>query len=153
MTPIIESADVNRSAPDVYAYVTDPTRFSEWQQGVVTGRMETDNHAGPHRCITVRRVGFSEQQTTSELVHADPPKTWSVCGVDGPIRARVDVTVVPTGDTTSRVTISLDFDGHGIGRLLVPLVVQRQARREMPVNLLNLKSRLEAAATTPQGYE
>jgi hypothetical protein len=43
----------------------------------------------------------------------------------------------------SRVTIELDFDGHGVGKLLVPLVVRREARKEMPANLLALKERLE----------
>jgi hypothetical protein len=43
------------------------------------------------------------------------------------------------------VTIELDFEGHGIGKLLVPLVVRRQARAEMPTNMRSLKERLEAA--------
>ena len=43
----------------------------------------------------------------------------------------------------SRVTIELDFTGHGIGKLLVPLVVRRSARKEMPANLDKLKQRLE----------
>jgi len=148
MAPIIESANVGRPVADVYAYVTDPTRFSEWQQGVISGRMETGDYDRPDRCITVRKIGFTEQQAAAELVHAERPKTWSVQGIDGPIRARVDVTIEPTGDTTARVKISVDFVGHGIGKLLVPLVVRRQARREMPVNLRNLKSRLESTATT-----
>jgi len=149
MAPIVASAHVHRPATEVYAYVTDPTRFSEWQQGVVSGRTEPGGENESHRCITVRRIGFREQQTTSELVHANPPKTWSVRGVDGPIRARVDVTVEPTSDTASRLTISVDFDGHGIGKLLVPLLVRRQARREMPVNLRNLTSQLESMAALP----
>ncbi len=152
MSPIIETIDVNRPAADVYSYATDPTRFSEWQQGVVSGQMEHGDPAGAHHCSTVRRIGFTEQRTTSELVHADPPKRWSVRGVDGPIRARVDVTVEPTADSASRVTIAVGFDGHGIGigigigigRLLAPLVVQRQALKEMPVNMRNLKAQLEA---------
>ena len=42
------------------------------------------------------------------------------------------------------MTIELDFAGHGIGRLLVPLVVRRQAAGEMPENMRRLKERLEA---------
>jgi len=38
------------------------------------------------------------------------------------------------------------FEGHGIGKLLVPLVVEREARKEMPVNLSALKERLERGA-------
>jgi len=44
------------------------------------------------------------------------------------------------------VTIELDFEGHGIGTLLVPLVVRRQARNELPRNQRNLKERLESSA-------
>jgi hypothetical protein len=44
------------------------------------------------------------------------------------------------------VIINLDFTGHGIGQLLVPLLVRRQAAREMPENMRRLKQRLEAKA-------
>jgi hypothetical protein len=33
--------------------------------------------------------------STSELLHIDPPWTWGVRGIDGPIRAAVDVLVKP----------------------------------------------------------
>ena len=42
------------------------------------------------------------------------------------------------------MTIAVDFDGRGVGRVLVPLVVRREARTEMPANLAALKHRLEA---------
>ncbi len=44
----------------------------------------------------------------------------------------------------SRLTISVDFTGHGIGKILVPLVVRREARKEMPDNMAALKQRMEA---------
>lgn len=66
-----------------------------------------------------------------------------VRGIDGPIRAAVDVTVQPVTDARSRLTIAVDFEGHGIGKVLVPLVVRREARKEMPANLAALKRRLE----------
>jgi Polyketide cyclase / dehydrase and lipid transport len=82
---------------------------------------------------------------TSEITKFDPPTRWGIHGIAGPIRAVVDVTVEPlNGSAQSRVTIELDFEGHGIGKLLVPLVVRRQARSEMPANCRKLKQRLEA---------
>jgi hypothetical protein len=142
--PIVASAEVERSAAEVFAYATDPTRFSEWQKGVVDGRMEATGAAAVgDRCLTTRRIGGADRQSTSELAHLDPPRTWGVRGIDGPIRAVVDVSVEPMTDTRSRVTIAVDFTGHGMGRALVPLVVRREARREMPANLAALKDRLE----------
>jgi uncharacterized protein YndB with AHSA1/START domain len=145
MPPITVSTEVNRPAEDVFAYATDPTRFSEWQKGVVDGHLdEATNPQVGARCVTTRRIGFANRPTTAELTHVDSPRTWGVHGIDGPIRANVDVTVEALTDARSRLTIAVDFEGHGIGKLLVPLVVRRQAQNEMPDNLATLKQRLEA---------
>jgi hypothetical protein len=141
--PITVSAEVQRPAAEVYAYATDPARFAEWQKGVVSGRMADGDGGVGARCITVRRIGFAERASTAELVHADPPRSWRIRGVDGPIRALVEVDVAPLTAERSRLTIAVDFEGHGIGRLLVPLVVVREARKEMPANIAALRQRLE----------
>jgi carbon monoxide dehydrogenase subunit G len=150
MTPLVSTIEVDRPPQDVFAYATDPTRFGEWQKGVVSGSMEGNGQpAVGAKCITTRRIGFAERPATSELTHIDPPKSWSVHGIDGPIRAVVNVRVEPLDDSAgSRLTISLDFEGHGIGKLLAPLVVRREAEKEMPANLAKLKQRLEGAGST-----
>jgi hypothetical protein len=84
---------------------------------------------------------------TSELAQLDPPRGWSVRGIDGPVRGNVKGTVEPLEEgARSRVTIELELIGYGIGKLLVPLIASPQAQREMPTNLRNLKERLEGAA-------
>ena len=150
MPPIVTSAEIERPAAEVFAYATDPARFSEWQQGVVDGHMEgpangTQSAAVGAKCVTTRRIGGANRPSTSELVHIDPPRTWGVRGTDGPIRAAVDVLVEPLTDSRSRLTISVDFTGRGIGKILVPLMVRRDARKEMPGNMAALKHRMEAA--------
>jgi hypothetical protein len=145
MSPITTSIEVDRPAEDVFAYVTNPTRFVEWQRGVINGHMDGD---GPHtvgdRCLTTRKIGGAERSVTSEITHIDAPNTWGVRAIDGPIRAIVDVTVSPLQPgRRSRLQIDLDFTGHGIGKLLVPLFVRPSARKEMPENLNRLKQRLE----------
>ena len=140
------SIEVDRPAVDVFAYVTDPGRFHEWQNGVTKGHLAT---AGPpsvgDRCLTTRRIGFAERPVTSEVTNVDPPHNWGVRGIDGPVRAAVDVTVEPLDDDErSTVTITIDFTGYGIGKLLVPFLVRPQARREMPANVKRLKERLES---------
>ena len=147
MPPITASIEVDRSAEEVFTYATDPSRFSEWQKGVVSGHMESVGapQVGD-RCLTTRRIGLANRPVVSELVSFDPPHQWGVRGVDGPIRATVDVTVEPRSDISAQLTIALDFEGHGIGRLLVPLLVRREAQREMPVNVATLKHRLEGSS-------
>jgi hypothetical protein len=38
--------------------------------------------------------------------------------------------VEPLTGGTSRLTIAVGFEGHGIGKMLVPLLVRRQAQKE-----------------------
>ena len=149
MPPIVASAEIERPAADVFAYATDPARFSEWQRGVVDGHMDSppDGAQSPAvgaKCVTTRRIGGASRPSTSELTHIDPPRTWGVRGTDGPIRAAVEVLVEPLSGSRSRLTISVDFTGHGIGKVLVPLMVRREARREMPGNVAALKQKMEA---------
>ena len=145
MAPIITTVEIGRPPDEVFAYVTDPSRFVEWQQGVVSGRIVGDEATRVgSKCITTRRVGGSDRTTTSEITELTAPTRWADRGLDGPIRARVKVGVEPIDqETRSRVTIEVDFEGYGIGRLLVPLFVRPQARKEMPVNCRTLKDRLE----------
>jgi uncharacterized protein YndB with AHSA1/START domain len=147
MAPIVSTAEVSRPAEEVFAYVTDPSTFPEWQNGVVRGHMNESPTRVGSQCTTVRNIGGREREVHTTITDYDPPRRWADRGVDGPIRAIVEVLVEPIADgSQSRVTINLEFTGHGIGRLLVPLVVRRQAAREMPENMRRLTQRLEAAA-------
>jgi uncharacterized protein YndB with AHSA1/START domain len=145
--PIRESIEISRSPEDVFAYLDDPSRHGEWQSQIVTADVET---AGPTRVGTrVRqtlRVGGREQKMNYEITEHDPPRSFAFRGLDGPVRPVGKGKVEPVGDgTRSRVTIELDFEGHGLGKLLRPVVVS-QARKQVPENQRQLKERLESGA-------
>jgi uncharacterized protein YndB with AHSA1/START domain len=145
MAPITSSTEVARPAEEVFAYVTDPSTMPEWQQGCVRGHIDGVPTRVGSKCTTVRRMGGREREVVTEITEYEPPRRWVDRGITGPIRAMVEVTVEALADSArSRVTIELDFSGHGIGKLLVPLFVRRQAAREMPENMSRLKRRLEA---------
>jgi uncharacterized protein YndB with AHSA1/START domain len=148
MAPIVNSIEIARRPEDVFSYVTDASHLPEWQDSVVSVRRQGDGPVGVgSRAIVTRRIGRREQPMTIELSELDPPRSWAIRGVDGPVRGMANGTIEPLGDgDRSRVTITLDFEAHGIGKLLVPLVVRRQARAEMPRNQQKLKERLESGA-------
>jgi len=52
------SIDIDQPAAEVFAYVTDPTHFHEWQQGVVSGGMKEPGTptVGSH-CTMTRLIG------------------------------------------------------------------------------------------------
>ncbi len=146
MAPIVSSIEIARPPEEVFDYLIDPSHLAEWQESLVGARAEA---SGPpavgSRLITIRKVGRGERTMTMEMTSISPPRSWAARGIDGPIRGIVNGTVEPLDDGgRSRVRIELDFEGHGLGKLLVPLVARRQAQREMPRNVRNLKERLES---------
>ena len=145
MEPIVNSIEISRRPEDVFAYVTDPSRLAEWQKSVVSARADGPTAVGC-KVVVTRQVGRMERPMTAEIAELTPPRTWKIRGTDGPIRGDVDGAVEPLGDgDRSRVTIALNLKGYGIGKVLLPLFVGRQARAEMPQNMATLKENLESA--------
>ncbi len=94
-----------------------------------------------------RRTGKREQTFTTELTDWNPPRSYAFRGVDGPVRPIGKGTLEPIDDgAETRFTFSIDFEGHGIGKLLVPLVVRRQAKSEIIKSHAALKQRLESGS-------
>ncbi|GAA2638648.1 hypothetical protein GCM10010425_47860 [Streptomyces spororaveus] len=145
MSAMRKSIDIDRRPEDVYAYLTDPTHLPEWQDSAVSavpiGALPV--HVGSLILVT-RQIGRRRVPTTLEFVELDPPRSWHVHGVDGPVRPDVRGTVEPLdGGARSRLTLDVDFEGHGVGRALVPLVVRPMVRKEMPRGEAKLKHLLE----------
>jgi hypothetical protein len=84
-----------------------------------------------------------------EMAELDPPWSWTVRSVGGlPVTAVARAVIEPLdGGRRSRVTITLDFEAHGLGKLLLPLIVRRQARKTLPEEARMLKQILEGSAT------
>jgi carbon monoxide dehydrogenase subunit G len=143
MASIVSTIEIGRTPEEVFPYVTDPSRFGEWQKGVMSGSEE--GHGVGAKCTMTRKIGGAERTSTSAVTEYDPPRRWAIHGIDGPIRADVSVLVEPvSGDSgqRSRVTLQLDFHGHGFGKVIAPFVTS-QARKEVPISCQKLKERLE----------
>src|SRR5918994_7763475 len=96
MAPIVSHIEIARPPDEVYPYVTDPSRFPEWQHDVVRVRIQGGRPPGVgSRFTTTRRIGPVEQTMTQEITALSPPRRWAARGVDGPLRPSADVTVEP----------------------------------------------------------
>lgn len=148
MSTIKDRVDISRRPEDVYSYVTDPSHLTEWQESAVSVRPLGDTPvAVGSRMVVTRRIGRREFPTTMEVTELDPPHSWRMHGVDGPVRGDVHGTIEPLGNgEQSRLTLDLDFEAHGMGKLIVPLIVRPLARKELPKNEQKLKGLLESPA-------
>ncbi|AVV40248.1 SRPBCC family protein [Streptomyces sp. ID05-04B] len=150
MSHFRESIDVDRSPEDVWAYVVDPSHLPEWQQSAISAHAVDPGPVGVGSRVRItRHIGRRELPMTMEYTEYDPPHAWGLKGLDGPIRGRVQGEITPLDDgRRSRVTLDLDFEGKGVGKVLLPLVVRHQVRRELPNNERLLKDRLEHGAAS-----
>jgi uncharacterized protein YndB with AHSA1/START domain len=137
MAPMVSTIEIACTPEEVFGVATDPRRFAEWQHDVVNVRM-----LGEARFATTRRISGAERTMIQQITRNDPPDGWAARGIDGPIRANATITVEPINGGRSRVTFTLDFEGHGIGVPLLPLV-RRQAHKGAPNSYRNLKDLLE----------
>ncbi|MET9958661.1 SRPBCC family protein [Streptomyces sp. NPDC006326] len=147
MSAIRQSIDIARRPEEVYTYLTDATHLPEWQASAVSARPldGAPPHVGQRLAVT-RRMGGRRFPMTMVVMELDPPRSWHIHGVDGRVRGDVRGTIEPLDDgRRSRVTLALDFEGHGIGKVIAPLMVKPFARKEMPRSEEKLKHLLEHA--------
>jgi hypothetical protein len=111
-------------------------RFAEWQPDVVRVQL-----LDMSRIATTRRMTGGERTIVQEITRNDPPHSWAVRGLGGPIRPHATITVEPIGGGAgSRMTCTLDLGGHGLGVALV----RRQAEKAAPTSYENLRRLLES---------
>ena len=142
---IKHSVEISRPPDEVFAYLDQLDRHGEWQGAIQAVTVETD---GPtrvgSRATETRKVPGGARQITYEISEHDPPWKVSFRGVNGPVRPVGTITVQPAG-TGSRLTVELDLQGQGIGKLVAPFA-RRQARQQVPKDQARLKERLESGA-------
>jgi uncharacterized protein YndB with AHSA1/START domain len=148
MAAIVDSIEISRRPEDVFSYTTNPAFFPEWQESVVSVQPEDDAPLTVgSKTTVVRQVGPRKMSSIEEIAELTPPRTWAVRADGGPLVAIAKGTIEPLdGGQRSRLTIAFEFEAHGIGKLLLPLVVRPQVRRQLPRNEQRLKDLLERSA-------
>jgi uncharacterized membrane protein len=144
---IVESIEIARKPDEVFAYLDQLDRHGEWQEQIVSARIESEGPVGVGtRAVETRNVPGGPREITYEITLHDPPRKSAFRGLDGPVRPVGSVTVEPANDGShSRVTIELDLKGHGFGKLIAPMA-RREARKQVTKDQARLKERLESGA-------
>jgi Polyketide cyclase / dehydrase and lipid transport len=104
MPPIVLTIEIARPPDEVFSYVTDPSRFAEWQQEAARGRREGGGPPGvDSRFTTTRRIGRASRSTsTSRATGSASCSCRSSAGWD----ARTVPRTVGTSRNGSRAAIS-----------------------------------------------
>jgi uncharacterized membrane protein len=144
---IKSSIEIDRPPEQVFAYLDELDKHSEWQDGLISSRIVTEGPVGVGtRVADTRQVPGGPREMTYEITEHDPPRKSAWRGLDGPVRPSGSVVVEPIDDgTRSRISLELDLQGHGIGVLFAPFA-RMQARKQVPQDQAKLKEILERGA-------
>ena len=146
MAAITQSVEIGRKPEDVFAYLSELSRHGEWQEDIVSVTSVTDGLTRVGSRVTeVRRAGGREVTGTYEITEWDAPRRFGFRGIDGPVRPVGRGTLEPVGEGT-RLTLELDFEGHGLGGKLIAPLARSHARKQVPKDQQNLKKRLESGS-------
>jgi hypothetical protein len=124
--------------------VADPSHHAERIENVISARAKGDGPVSVGSKVrATRRIGPVKLRYTEEMVALDPPRTWANRGLSALRRIAIANGRVEQSDDgrRSRVTISCEFRGHGIGRLLA-----RRLAKQLPRDEQKLKELLERGA-------
>ena len=143
---ITSSIEIDRPQQEVFAYLDELDKHSEWQGDLISSKLETEGPIGVGtRASDTRKVPGGPREMTYEITEHDPPRKSSWRVLNGPVRAVGSVIVEPVSDRRSRVTVEFDLEGHGIGVLVAPFA-RMQARKQVPTDQAKLKEILERSA-------
>jgi uncharacterized protein YndB with AHSA1/START domain len=102
-------AEIARSVPEVFAYVTDPAKLPTWQEHTISLTREDDGPLGVgSRLREVHQVGDEQIESVVEVTEFEPDRAFAVTMVDGPLPLDARVTFAP-----SAIGTLLCFEGRG----------------------------------------
>jgi carbon monoxide dehydrogenase subunit G len=135
------TVEIAQAPEEVFAFVTDPVNYPQWQPSLVAIEPHTP---GPLRvgseATEVRRFLGRELETTWTCVEHEPHSRSAIECHDGPVPFKGTFILEPTGGGT-RFTWTVETRGAA-SRLGGPLV-GRTTRGELKANSARLKALLE----------
>ena len=154
MAATVERIEISRRPEDVFTYVLEPLYYREWDDSVVSAHREDPSPLAVGSKTTVlHRMGPWKVPATEEVIEFNPPRQFTNRGVSGPLAGVARCTVEPlNGGRQSRLTIALEIEAGGLGKLLLPFARFR-ARRALPKQLKKLKEILDGGGVIADGRQ
>ena len=139
------SITINRPIEEVFAFMNDPENQLLWWSGLVEIEQTSEGPIGVGTTYReVMQFLGRRIENTGEITEYELNKRNTVKTTSGPVPMEITGTFQPVEGGTE-VTYGIDAELGGFFRLAEPLVV-RMGKRQMEMELVNLKELMEAQA-------
>lgn len=153
MGRISQAVDINAPLEVCWAINADATRLTEWNPAILEVRDVTGplDRVGTTYTGVIRAMG-QRFNGRNEVVRVVPMKSVDTAGTGvGGARARVHVEFTRRSETTSRVTVTIDYDLPGgiFGGIAEKLFATRQLEDQLKASNAGFKALAEQEARKP----
>jgi uncharacterized protein YndB with AHSA1/START domain len=144
MWKVEHSVVINRPVEEVFAYVADPEKATEYNGELVESKKTSEGPVGVGTTSTavVKLLG-RRIEATNEITGYEPNRKLVNKVTSGPVSGAEGGYTFESVDGGTRLTFVVEADTSGIFKLADPLV-SRMFKRQQETNLANLKDLLEA---------
>ena len=140
--------DIDRTAADVFGFVSDQLNAPVWQRGLLEVERLTDGPIGVGtRHTFVRKVAGRRLEADNEYYEYEPNRKVAFRFISGSTSGGGSYQVEPVSPSRTRLTTSVEMHPTGLARLTEPLV-SIAIKREVDANLATLKELLERSDRT-----
>lgn len=145
MARIEESVEIKRPADKVFAYTTDAKSWPKWHGTMPEAEQTSQGQVGVGTTFKGKnRMMGQTSKWTAKVTEYDPYKRWGKIIDSGSVIIDDKLIFDPTEGGT-RFTMVYDVKVGGFLKLLSPMIINSM-RKQLKIDLINLKSILEAQA-------
>lgn len=145
LTRVEHTVVIERSVDEVFAFVSDPRRDTEWEAALLSGETLGGPRAVDSREAQIRKLLGPQFESTAQITDLEPGRRIGVRGSSGPLPFEGSWSFEAAGRAT-RVVFSADVRASGVARVAEPVFVS-MLERDARANLENLKKVLEDRAS------
>lgn len=142
MKHVETSITINRPIDQVFAFITDFARATEWQVGIIEAHVTSNGARGVGTTyVWVQQIVGQKMDTSGEITAWDPPQRYEWKSTNGPFPVSGGVTLCAEGNGTV-MTQYADAEPGGFFKLAEGLLV-KQIEGQFAQSLQKLKALLE----------
>ncbi len=143
MVKVEASVDINRPIEEVFAYVTDPAKTTEWSSLTLECTLEGSGPIGVgSRIKAISKFLGRRLESTAEVTQYDPPSKFAMREISGPGHLEIERQLEPIAEGT-RYRSRLVGESGGLFKLADPILASLM-KRTVEADLHTMKALLEA---------
>ena len=145
MIKLEQSIVINRPVEEVYDFVTDVEKASQWRSGVVESKKISAEPAVGATASEVMQFMGRRMETTYEITEYEPNKRFGFKVISGPVPME-GVYAFESVEGGTKLDFTVEGDAGGFFRLAEPILA-RMVKRQVETDFSNLKDLLEAGVS------